>query len=161
MIQKETERHKMAFEAYFELRNYAAVAKKFGVTRAAVDNWKKAFDWENRTMLRDQEIAKGVKEKLLPEWIDMKAYLLKTLIEQVKLAREAGVVPTSTRDIVAAIKEIRSIMGESDAVDITGSVNISLDDTLKEYEETIKRIVASDTAEDDTRNCIEQPLCPA
>lgn len=118
----------MAFEAFYELRNYAAVAKKFDVTRSAVDNWKKAFDWDQRTLLRDQEIARGVKEKLLPEWIDMKAYLLKTLIEQVKLAREAGVVPTSTRDMVAAIKEIRSIMGESDALEITETIKHDLSD---------------------------------
>jgi len=84
------------------------------VSRSAVDNWKKAFDWDQRTLLRDQEIAKGVKEKLLPEWIDMKAYLLKTLIEQVKKARDAGIEPQSTRAIVAAVKEIRSMMGESD-----------------------------------------------
>lgn len=143
MIQKETDRHKMAFEAFYELRNYAAVAKKFGVSRSAVDNWKKAFDWDQRTILRDQEIAKGVKEKLLPEWIDMKAYLLKTLIEQVKKAREAGVEPTSTRDIVAAVKEIRSIMGESDKLEVIGSLKheVTADpDVLKTANELAQKL---------------------
>lgn len=143
MIQKETDRHKMAFEAFYELRNYAAVAKKFGVSRSAVDNWKKAFDWDQRTILRDQEIAKGVKEKLLPEWIDMKAYLLKTLIEQVKKARDAGIEPQSTRDIVAAVKEIRSIMGESDKVEVTGSLKheVTADpDVLKTANELAQKL---------------------
>lgn len=143
MIQKETDRHKMAFEAFYELRNYAAVAKKFGVSRSAVDNWKNAFDWDQRTILRDQEIAKGVKEKLLPEWIDMKAYLLKTLIEQVKKARDAGVEPQSTRDIVAAVKEIRSIMGESDKVEVIGSLKheVTADpDVLKTANELAQKL---------------------
>jgi len=143
MIKKETERHKMAFEAFFELRNYAAVAVKFGVTRSAVDNWKKAFDWENRVMLRDQEIARGLKEKLLPEWIDMKAYLLKTLLEQVKKASDAGIEPTTTRDIVAAIKEIRSIMGESDRVEVIATLkhDVSADpDVLKAANELATKL---------------------
>lgn len=148
MIKLETDRHREAFEAYYELRNYAAVARQFKVTRVAVNKWKNSFDWENRALLRDQEIARGVKEKMLPEWIETKAYLLKVALEQVKKGRDAGVEPTSTRDMMAAIKEIRSIMGESDALEIKGSVNISLEETLKEYEDTLKRIVASDPAKD-------------
>lgn len=143
MIKNETDRHREAFEAYCELRNYSKVAEQFGVTRMAVNKWKRAFDWENRVMLRDQEIAKGVKEKMLPVWIETKAHMLKVLIEQVKKGRDAGVVPTSTRDLVAAVKEIRSIMGESDAVDVTMSLqqDVNADpDVLKAANELAQKL---------------------
>ena len=77
-------------------------------------------------MLHDQEVQKGVQEKMMPEWIDAKAYLLKVALEQVKKGRDAGVIPTSTRDMMAAIKEARSIMGESDKVEVTGSLKHDL-----------------------------------
>lgn len=85
-------------------------------------------------MLHDQEVQKGVQEKMMPEWIETKAYLLRVLLEQVKKGRDDGVIPTSTRDLVAAIKEARSIMGESDKVEITATHRHELSDdpgTLK------------------------------
>lgn len=80
--------------------------------------WSRQRNWVEQCLLTDHEINEGVKEKLLPEWIEVKSYLLKTLIEQVKKGREAGVTPESTRDMVAATKEIREMMGESDNLDL-------------------------------------------
>ena len=113
---------------YYELRKIPPIAERFGVSSRAVHKWKKEFNWKERCVLRDQEIAKGVKEKLLPEWIDMKAYLLKTLLEQVKKARDAGIEPRSTRDVVAAVKEIRGIMGETDSTDNHVTIHVKYDD---------------------------------
>ena len=81
--------------------------------------WSRHENWVEQCMLTDKEVADGVKEKMLPEWIEVKSYLLKTLIEQVKKGRETGVSPENTRDMVSAIKEIRAMMGESDAADVT------------------------------------------
>ena len=105
-----------------ELRKVPPKAERFSVSSRAVHKWKKELDWDNRCDTRDREIAEGVKDKLLPEWVDMKIYLIKTLIEQVRKAREIGVVPQSTRDIVAAVREIRGMMGEADKheVELTG-----------------------------------------
>ena len=125
---KEQQRHRDAYCYYRDMgdsegkRSLAKVAKKFSVSETSINKWNAAFNWQEKVMLHDQEINKGVQEKMMPEWIDAKAYLLKVALEQVKKGRDAGVEPSSTRDMMAAIKEARSIMGETDKVEITGSV---------------------------------------
>ena len=125
---QETPKHADAYTFYRDLqkRSYPLVASKFSVSVTSVKKWSKAFNWQERVMLHDQEVQKGVQEKMMPEWIDAKAYLLKVALEQVKKGRDAGVIPTSTRDMMAAIKEARSIMGESDKVEVTGSLKHDL-----------------------------------
>ena len=136
----------MAAYAFFRdmpHRNLREVARKYAVSRAAVTNWNREFNWQERVMLHDQEVQKGVQEKMMPEWIDAKAYLLKVALEQVKKGRDAGVIPTSTRDLVAAIKEARSIMGESDKVEVTGSLKYDLTaepDILKAANELAQKL---------------------
>ena len=121
---KELERHRLAFEMYYEACSIPDIAERFGVSTRAVHKWKSELNWKERVLLRDQEIAKGVEATMMPGWVATKAELLQILIEQVKSAEAAGVVPTSTRDIVAAVKEIRSIMGESDALDVKQVIEV-------------------------------------
>jgi len=45
-------------------RSLLKVARKFNVSRTAVNNWYKAFNWEGRARERDQEINRKVNEKL-------------------------------------------------------------------------------------------------
>lgn len=45
-------------------RSLLKVARKFNVSRTAVNNWYKAFNWEARVRERDQEINRKVNEKL-------------------------------------------------------------------------------------------------
>jgi hypothetical protein len=149
-----------AYEIYFELGTSRSLSKlheqisrkypKNSPSYPTLKNWSKAGNWVEKCLIRDKEINQGVQEKMMPEWIETKAYLLKVALEQVKKGRDAGVVPASTRDMMAAIKEARSIMGESDKLEVSGSVNVSLNETLKEYENVLKRITASDPAEDDS-----------
>jgi len=147
---KEQQKHVAAYEFYRDMqkRSYLAVASKCTVSLTSIKKWAKAFNWQERVMLHDQEVQKGVQEKMMPEWIDAKAYLLKVALEQVKRGRNEGVVPVSTRDMMAASKEARSIMGETDKVEVTGSVDVALKETLQEYESVIKRISASNPVED-------------
>lgn len=125
---KEQQRHRDAYCYYRDMgetegkRSLAKVAKKFSVSETSINKWNKELNWQEKVMLHDQAIAKGVQEKMMPEWIETKAYLLKVALEQVKKGRDAGVEPSSTRDMMAAIKEARSIMGETDKVEITGSL---------------------------------------
>ena len=121
---QEKQKHLDAYSLYRDMpkRNLREVGRKFGVSETAVTNWSREFNWQERVMLHDQEVQKGVQEKMMPEWIETKAYLLKVALEQVKKGRDAGVEPSSTRDMMAAIKEARSIMGETDKVEITGSL---------------------------------------
>ncbi len=142
---KETPKHMAAYAFFRDMpqRNLREVARKYAVSRAAVTNWNREFNWAERVMLHDQEVQKGVQEKMMPEWIGAKAYLLKVALEQVKKGRDAGVIPTSTRDMMAAIKEARSIMGESDKVEVTGSLKHDLTadpDILKAANELAQKL---------------------
>ena len=80
--------------------------------------WSRHENWVEQCMLTDKEVADGVKEKMLPEWIKVKAELFEALIEQVRMGVAAGIGPENTRDLVMASKEIRSMMGEGDTVDL-------------------------------------------
>jgi hypothetical protein len=86
--------------------------------------WSRHENWVEQCMLTDKEVADGVKEKMLPEWIKVKAELFEALIEQVRMGVAAGIGPENTRDLVAASKEIRSMMGEGDSVDVKGSMDV-------------------------------------
>ena len=121
-----------AYEIYFELGTSRSLSKlhdhlskkypKISPSYPTLKNWSKNDNWVERCLIRDKEISQGVQEKMMPEWIDAKAYLLKVALEQVKKGRDAGVEPSSTRDMMAAIKEARSIMGETDSVKIEATV---------------------------------------
>ena len=126
---KEQPKHVAAYEFYRDMpkRNYPEVARKFTVSLTSVKKWAKAFNWQERVMIHDREVQKGVQEKMMPEWIETKAYLLKVALEQVKKGRDAGVVPSSTRDMMAAIKEARSIMGETDNTDNHVTIHVKYD----------------------------------
>jgi len=45
-------------------RSLLQVARKFNVSRTAVNNWYRAFNWEQRIRARDQEINKKVEIRL-------------------------------------------------------------------------------------------------
>jgi len=97
-------------------------------------DWSGKYGWQERVMLNDQAVQKGVRETILPEWIETKAYLLKVALEQVKKGRDEGVVPTSTRDMMAAIKEARSIMGEDVGGDNKITLNVRYEEPADEEE---------------------------
>jgi len=57
---KETLRHKEAFEYYYNLgekRGLREVTQNFNITLTAVANWSKAFNWQERVAIRDNEVA--------------------------------------------------------------------------------------------------------
>ena len=152
MIKKLVDKDK-AFEMYYALGTSRSLPiLREVMSRDCADNvpsartlkdWSKKYGWQERVMLHDQEVQKGVQEKMMPEWIETKAYLLKVALEQVKKGRDAGVVPTSTRDMMAAIKEARSIMGETDKVEVTGTLkhDVNADpDVLKAANELARKL---------------------
>ena len=81
--------------------------------------WSSGYNWQERVLLMEQDVRDSLDKKMATDWAEIKAYFLKTLTEQVKLGRDAGVAPERTTDMVAAIKEARSMMGEGDKHDVT------------------------------------------
>ena len=85
-----------------------------------------------------------------------------TYIDEETGKRKVRIVPETTQDMAALynaqtrfvaakvklVETVRKIRGESDKVEVSGSMNVSLKETLNEYESVLKRISTSDPAED-------------
>ena len=63
-LKRETQRHRDAFELWYETKNASEVARRFNVTLSSVMNWKKSFNWEERAIIRDREIINARNEKI-------------------------------------------------------------------------------------------------
>lgn len=126
---QEKQKHLDAYAFYRDMpkRNLREVGRRLGVSGTSITNWSTEFNWQERVLLFDQEVHKGVQEKALPDAINLKAYLLKVQLEQIKLGREAGVIPTTSREMTAGIKEARSIMGEDTDIDNKVTIYVKYD----------------------------------
>lgn len=122
------------FQIYFSMgssRSFERLIKQleeshpgFVPSMVTIKTWSSKGEWKNRVKSQDEDIRQGVLEKLLPDWIDIKKELLDTLLEQVRKGREQGVTPEKTGEMVMAIKEIRSMMGEGDTVNVRESMDV-------------------------------------
>jgi len=73
---EETQRHRDAYEHYYALgekRSCPQVAQKFAVSTNSVKKWRKAFNWQEKIVIRDTEIARGVEAKVTKSNIDARA----------------------------------------------------------------------------------------
>lgn len=111
---KQSEKHRIAFEAYYISRNVSAVARELGTSRNSVGKWKEKFNWDDKCKDRDHEIGEKTKEIMLPKWIKVKAKLIDAFTTQIEDAMEAKITPENSRDMVAISKELRGLMGEQD-----------------------------------------------
>ncbi len=111
---KETPRHVTAFSYYCTMpkRNLRLFAKDFGVSLSTAGNWSTEFKWSERAKDFDRKAIDQLTDVVVKDWVETKAYLLRVLMKQVIDGVDAGVKPKSTGEMVAAIREIRSIMGE-------------------------------------------------
>ena len=111
---KESEKHKIAFESYYLLRNILAVSRELGTSRQSLGKWKVEFLWDERCADRDHDIRKQTNELMIPKWVQVKAKLIDAFIDQIEAAMDVKISPENSRDMVAVSKELRSLLGESD-----------------------------------------------
>ena len=131
---------------------YEGVAEK--MTEAMVDTKVKELEHLDKAMTEIDAVMPMIFDALDACTITDK----ETGEKHVKIVPEttqdmAALYNAQTRFVNAKVKLVetgRKIRGESDKVEVTGVVNISLDETLKEYEDVIKRITASNPAKDDS-----------
>jgi hypothetical protein len=114
---KQSEKHRIAFEAYYLSRNVSAVARELNTSRQSVGKWKEKFKWDEECADRDHEIGEKTKEVILPAWIKVKTKLITAFIDQIEAAMEARISPENSRDMVAISRELRGLMGEEDTGD--------------------------------------------
>ena len=119
---KQSEKHRIAFESYYLLRNVSAVARELNTSRNSVGKWKVKFNWDEKCADRDHEIGEKTKEVMLPQWIKVKAKLIEAFITQIEAAMKQGISPEDSRSMVAVSKELRALMGEPDKqeIELTG-----------------------------------------
>lgn len=118
---KESEKHKIAFESYYLLRNVSAVARELNTSRQSVGKWKEKFNWDEKCADRDHEIGEKTKEYMIPKWVKVKGKLIDAFITQIEAAMEQGISPENSRDLCAVSKELRALMGEDkQEIEITG-----------------------------------------
>jgi len=121
-----------AFEIYFSLgvsrklsKLHRHLSKKYPKRTPSyptLKNWAKTGDWNNLCEGRDGEIVQQVTDVLMPAWVDVKVNLIQAFVGQIETAVKSGIVPENTRDLVAASKEIRALLGEPDKHEV---VNIT------------------------------------
>lgn len=125
---KELAIHLEAFEAYYLLRNVSAVSREVGVSRNSVGKWKAKYHWDAECEDRDKEILTKTREIKMPEWVGVKTDLIDAFMDQIKNAKELGIKPGNSRDMVAVSKELRALLGEADRHEIISTVKHEVTD---------------------------------
>lgn len=112
---EETPRQRAAFLYYATMpkRNLRQLAKEFGVGTSTLSVWSREMHWQDRVKKFDYEAAEQLQHIVLGDWVETKAYLLRVLMKQVIDGVKDGIKPKTTTEMVAAIREIRSMMGDS------------------------------------------------
>ena len=119
---QQSEKHRIAFESYYLLRNVSAVARELNTSRQSIGKWKVEFHWDEECADRDHEIGEKTKEIMIPKWVKVKGKLIDAFITQIETAMDQKISPENSRDMVAISKELRGLMGEADKqeVELTG-----------------------------------------
>jgi len=110
----ETPHHQAAFMYYCTMkqRNLRQLARDFNISVTTAGNWSREFTWQERVKQFDFETAEQLQEIVIKDWVTTKAYLIRVLMKQVIDGVQDGVKPKTTSDMVAAIREIRAMMGD-------------------------------------------------
>lgn len=118
----ESQKHLDVFEQYYLNRNVLRLSKEINISRQSIGNWVKEFGWKKRCEDRDAGIAAQVQAVMTPQYAATKVLLIQTFLNQIQEAIKAGIVPESSRDLVAISRELRALMGDGDKheVEITG-----------------------------------------
>ena len=119
---QETQKHRDVFEEFYKERNILAVARKTGISRQSLGNWKKEFKWKQRCEDRDREVNDRVNDVMVPQWVAVKITLVQAFINQINEGLKLKIAPENSRDMVAISRELRALLGESDKheVEFTG-----------------------------------------
>jgi hypothetical protein len=115
----ERRKHKEAFEHYYLKLNEGttvsesvlSVANTFGVAKVTAWKWRKKFDWENKTAIRDINIQNSLEEKINTTIVDNKAkylgiihFSLNKYVEEVNNEIREPIPIKTSQDLVRLIR---------------------------------------------------------
>lgn len=75
-------------------------------------DWSLKYSWQNQVMLMDKAVSDGLKDRLVPSWIELKAELVGIMVNQIRAGVEKGLEPENIRDMTALMKELRGTVGD-------------------------------------------------
>lgn len=117
-----------AFEIYFVLGPSRSLSKlhrhlskkypKNSPSYPTLKNWAKSGKWKAASEMRDHEVGDKVQDAMMPTWVDVKVELAVAFTEQIKGALDAGISIKDIRELVAASKELRALLGEGEKVEV-------------------------------------------
>ena len=152
---KEADRHRIAFEHYFGCRNTTEVARKSGVTRKTISGWKKAFCWDDRCLIREKEIHKGIDERFVAGVVDKKAKMLQEL-DNLDIMIDQEIITAFTKDENGKVVPKLHAEKLKDLVDLFKLRLLINDNRLKVLGEDINKVEVSGTL--DHRTDLEETL---
>ena len=75
-------------------------------------DWSLKYSWQNQVMLMDKAVSDGLKDRLVPSWIELKAELIEIMLYQIRAGADKGLEPENVRDMTALMKELRAMIGD-------------------------------------------------
>jgi hypothetical protein len=167
----ERRKHKEAFEHFYLKLNEGmsvtdsilSVANTFGVVRSTVWRWRKMFDWENKTAIRDINIQNSLEEKINTTIVDNKAkylgivhFSLNKYVEEVNNKTREPIPIGTSQDLVRLIRT--SLLIQNQPTDISeqkGSMKheysgkIETETVFARVDKLLKYIEVSNDTDDD------------
>jgi len=149
---KETLRHREAFDYYYALgdkRTLQSVANKFTVSRQSVDKWKRTFNWQERTEIRDIENGKKLEAKTDKAIVNSRAdyrALIKKVVKEFEARLKLGKIRISKAEDLSIMAKLDLLMmGES-----TERGELKILDAKQKLISKINRITSRGTESEDT-----------
>lgn len=117
---EETPKQAAAFLYYCTMpkRNLRQFARDFGVSMSTAGVWSRELNWQERVKEFDFKTTSQLQEIVIKNWAETKAYLLRVLMKQIIDGVDAGIKPKNTHEMVSAIREVRSMMGDDMCGDV-------------------------------------------
>lgn len=135
---KETQKHRDVFEVYFGIKPSRSLEKCHQqlIKMAGVDNkipapalrtlsrWSIEFDWQDRILLREKEIAKGVESKMIKEEINSRAASIKSIRNSVDALKKAlaSAFYKRAKDNKVLLREVVEINNTKDLVAVATAI---------------------------------------
>ena len=135
---KETQKHRDVFEVYFSIKPSRSLEKcrQQLIKMAGTDNkipapalrtlsrWSIEFNWQDRILLREKEIAKGVESKMIKEEINSRAASIKSIRNSVDALKKAlaSAFYKRAKDNKVLLREVVEINNTKDLVAVATAI---------------------------------------
>ena len=144
---KETLKHTEAFELFYGMgseRSLQKLSSALHISRQALTNWSRQFNWQDRVQLRDANNAKRLEAKTDTKIVDDKAKMLSIVKYGLNVFSEklkkGQIEITSIADLDKLVKNALLLQGESTEITKMDLSGLSTDQLQKNLEKLIEKL---------------------